>query len=108
MTQHSRDVSRRRLLFGGAAVGAATLLTACTSNETPAASTQTKAAGDGEGNNAPGKKVIIGFSAPAADHGWIGAIPPTPRRRPPRTPTWSSRRSTAARRSEAQRATLAR
>ena len=74
MTQHSRDLSRRRLLFGGAAVGAATLLTACTSNETPAASTQTKAAGDSAGNNAPGKKVVIGFSAPAADHGWMGAI----------------------------------
>ena len=26
------------------------------------------------GNAAPGKKVIIGFSAPAADHGWIAAI----------------------------------
>ncbi len=26
------------------------------------------------GNDAPGKKVVIGFSAPAADHGWIAAI----------------------------------
>ncbi|MFC7648021.1 substrate-binding domain-containing protein [Streptosporangium lutulentum] len=28
----------------------------------------------GRGNDAPGTKVVIGFSAPAADHGWIAAI----------------------------------
>ena len=70
MTQHSR----RRLLFGGAAVGAGVLLAGCTSNEqaTPTEA-QTKAA-DGGGNAEPGKRVKIGFSAPAADHGWIAAI----------------------------------
>ncbi|MEU6024042.1 substrate-binding domain-containing protein [Micromonospora sp. NPDC048871] len=70
MTQHSR----RRLLFGGAAVGAGVLLAGCTSNEqaTPTEA-QTKAA-EGGGNAEPGKKVTIGFSAPAADHGWIAAI----------------------------------
>ncbi|GGM65499.1 sugar ABC transporter substrate-binding protein [Micromonospora sonchi] len=70
MTQHSR----RRLLFGGAAVGAGVLLAGCTSNEkqTPTEA-QTKAA-DGGGNAEPGKQVTIGFSAPAADHGWIAAI----------------------------------
>ena len=26
------------------------------------------------GNDEPGDKIIIGFSAPAADHGWMGSI----------------------------------
>ena len=74
MTQHRGDMSRRRLLFGGAALGAGTLLAACTSNEAAPTAAQTKAAEASGGNNAPGKKVVIGFSAPAADHGWIAAI----------------------------------
>lgn len=61
------------------------LLAACTSNA-PAASTTTSEAtsagsasqaastGAAGGNDAPGEKVVIGFSAPAADHGWMGAI----------------------------------
>ncbi|MGN9775348.1 substrate-binding domain-containing protein [Micromonospora sp. H33] len=73
MTQHSRDLSRRRLLFGGAAVGAGVLLAGCTSNEEQPTEAQTKAAATG-GNAEPGKRVVIGFSAPAADHGWIAAI----------------------------------
>jgi ribose transport system substrate-binding protein len=74
MTQHSRDVSRRRLLFGGAAVGAGVLLAGCTSNEAQPTEAQTKAAAAPGGNSEPGKRVTIGFSAPAADHGWIAAI----------------------------------
>ncbi|MEU9510090.1 substrate-binding domain-containing protein [Micromonospora sp. NPDC048170] len=74
MTQHSRDMSRRRLIFGGAAVGAGVLLAGCTSNETQPTEAQTKAAAAPGGNNEPGKRVVIGFSAPAADHGWIAAI----------------------------------
>jgi ribose transport system substrate-binding protein len=68
------DVSRRHLLLGGAAVGAGALLTACTSNaEQP--NTQTNSGGGAsDPNSSPGKKVTIGFSAPAADHGWIAAI----------------------------------
>ena len=61
------------MLFGGAAVGAGALLAGCTSNETAPTAAQTKAAATGA-NAAPGKKVTIGFSAPAADHGWIAAI----------------------------------
>jgi ribose transport system substrate-binding protein len=68
----STTVSRRGLLLGGAAVGGVTLLAACTGNETPT-TTQTVAAGNNP-NAAPGKAVTIGFSAPAADHGWIAAI----------------------------------
>lgn len=65
--------TRRGLLLGGALIGAGALAAGCTSNETddPNAN-QVKVAG---GENAkPGKAVTIGFSAPAADHGWIAAI----------------------------------
>jgi ribose transport system substrate-binding protein len=75
MTDRVGDLSRRRLLLGGSAVAAGVLLTGCTSNEkdnTQNAGDQTKVAA---GKNAePGKNVTIGFSAPAADHGWIAAI----------------------------------
>ncbi|MFI7427490.1 substrate-binding domain-containing protein [Micromonospora sp. NPDC049836] len=67
------DLSRRRLLFGGAALSAGVVLAGCTSNEQAPTAAQTKAAAAG-GNSEPGKKVTIGFSAPAADHGWIAAI----------------------------------
>jgi ribose transport system substrate-binding protein len=69
------NLSRRRILFGGAAVGAGAVLTACTSN-TPQENTQvnTNQDSDANPNAAPGQKVVIGFSAPAADHGWIAAI----------------------------------
>ncbi|MEV8507977.1 substrate-binding domain-containing protein [Actinoplanes sp. NPDC051475] len=68
------DLSRRRILFGGAAVGAGALLTACTSN-TPSENTQINNQNSGNNKNAePGQKVVIGFSAPAADHGWVAAI----------------------------------
>jgi ribose transport system substrate-binding protein len=64
----------RRLLLGGALLGAAAgLSAACTSNETPN-NAQTKGADANNPNTQPGKNVTIGFSAPAADHGWIAAI----------------------------------
>jgi ribose transport system substrate-binding protein len=68
-------LSRRRILFGGAAVGAGAVLTACTSNSpdnTAQVNTNTDASANP--NAAAGEKVVIGFSAPAADHGWIAAI----------------------------------
>jgi ribose transport system substrate-binding protein len=74
MAKINPDLSRRRLLLGGAAVGAGALLTACTSNEAAPTPAQTKDTGAAGGNAAPGQKVVIGFSAPAADHGWIAAI----------------------------------
>jgi len=70
---------RRRLLMqAGAITAAAALFAACTSNEAPPEE-------GGGSNNAPapvavsdndetGEKVTIGFSAPASDHGWMGAI----------------------------------
>jgi ribose transport system substrate-binding protein len=68
-------LSRRRILFGGAAVGAGAVLTACTSNA-PANDAQVNTNSDASANPnaAAGQKVVIGFSAPAADHGWIAAI----------------------------------
>ncbi|MBB5872545.1 ribose transport system substrate-binding protein [Allocatelliglobosispora scoriae] len=72
MTQRN-FVDRRKLLLGSVGIGAAAALAACTSNE-PATTAQTKGPAAGTGNDAPGKKVVIGFSAPAADHGWIAAI----------------------------------
>src|SRR4029079_5845965 len=45
------------------------------SNEQTPTNTQTKGPDNGANpNSAPGKAVTIGFSAPAADHGWIAAI----------------------------------
>jgi len=58
-------------------------LSACTSNEAPApsespssssSSSNGSGSGGGNPNDAEGEKVVIGFSAPAADHGWMGAI----------------------------------
>ncbi|WP_433256915.1 ABC transporter substrate-binding protein [Streptosporangium sp. CA-135522] len=72
----SNPLARRGFLVGGAVVGAGALVTACTGNQ-PAASTAPAAAPAGApagGNDAPAAPVVIGFSAPAADHGWIAAI----------------------------------
>jgi ribose transport system substrate-binding protein len=66
-------LSRRNILLGGAAVGAGVALTACTSND-PGTNAQVKTDTSGNANAAAGAKVVIGFSAPAADHGWIAAI----------------------------------
>jgi ribose transport system substrate-binding protein len=64
----------RRLVLGGALLGAAAgLSAACTSNATPN-DAQTKGNDNNNPNAQPGKKVTIGFSAPAADHGWTAAI----------------------------------
>ncbi|HEY0637357.1 MAG TPA: substrate-binding domain-containing protein [Pseudonocardiaceae bacterium] len=70
------SVGRRGFLLGGAALGAGAVLTACTSNTPENESTGNGAnVQQGGGDNAqPGKAVTIGFSAPAADHGWIAAI----------------------------------
>jgi ribose transport system substrate-binding protein len=72
----SAGPDRRRFLAVTGLVGAGALLTACTSNEPPAADTNSgQQAGPGNNANAaPGQTVTIGFSAPQADHGWIAAI----------------------------------
>ncbi|MBP2703378.1 ABC transporter substrate-binding protein [Microbispora sp. RL4-1S] len=73
----TNNPGRRGFILGGAVIGAGALVTACTSNE-PAQSAATTApaaaAAPAGGNDQPGTPVTIGFSAPAADHGWIAAI----------------------------------
>ncbi|MBK5248059.1 MAG: substrate-binding domain-containing protein [Actinomycetales bacterium] len=71
---------RRRLMLGAAGLTAVATLTAgCTSNTPAPDPNQTTTAAGGGGsegnpNSEPGDTVVIGFSAPAADHGWMGAI----------------------------------
>ena len=70
-----RSLGRRGFLSGALAVGAGTALAACTSNTPPpAAAPATAPAGGAGASTEPGRPVTIGFSAPAADHGWIAAI----------------------------------
>ncbi|MDT0165693.1 substrate-binding domain-containing protein [Actinotalea sp. AC32] len=70
--------SRRRWwLTAGSVLAGAVLVTGCTSNtpeptETEDAAEQAPLASGT--NDEPGDTVRIGFSAPAADHGWMGAI----------------------------------
>ena len=69
------SASRRHLIFGGAALAGGAVLAGCTSNDTSNNNADNGAqVKTGSSNDAPGKAVTIGFSAPAADHGWIGAI----------------------------------
>ncbi len=68
---------RRRRTLAAAAVLSVAFLTACTSNapaeedEGGGGDTAAQAVSD---NDEAGEQVVIGFSAPAADHGWMGAI----------------------------------
>jgi ribose transport system substrate-binding protein len=73
----SHHTARRRLHTSGALLAAGLLLVGCTSND-PADS-----GGDGGGgsearaasaNDDTGETVTIGFSGPAADHGWLNAV----------------------------------
>jgi ribose transport system substrate-binding protein len=65
-------MSRKLLITAGASLAVAGLLAGCTAgtgetNTGPDESTV-------EGNEATGDTITIGFSGPAADHGWLGAI----------------------------------
>ena len=62
-----------------ATAAAAALIAGCTSNvpqqtEAPPPASPAAPVPPAEGNDAPGDMVTIGLSAPAADHGWMGAI----------------------------------
>ena len=67
------SLHRRGFLAGALAVGAGAALSACTSNTPPPAAAPAAAPSAGASAE-PGRAVTIGFSAPAADHGWIAAI----------------------------------
>ena len=75
MEIYQKAVGRRGILIGAAGLGAGGLLTACTGNDkNDDKGGKAQTAGASNANTAPGKTVTIGFSAPAADHGWTGAI----------------------------------
>ncbi|MGX9229426.1 substrate-binding domain-containing protein [Streptomyces albus] len=65
--------SRRNMLFGTAAAGAALFAAGCTSNENNDGGGE-KSAGAQVADSKQGKKVTIGFAGPQADHGWLNAI----------------------------------
>jgi ribose transport system substrate-binding protein len=77
--KQGNGVNRRGFLISAAGVGTGAILAGCTGNsakavKTTAAASSGAAAGPSSGTDTPGKTVTIGFSAPAADHGWTGAI----------------------------------
>ena len=77
MAQSPTNLGRRGFLAGAGALGAGVVLAGCTSNNDKSDAAATKPANVGAGgtdNDKPGKAITIGFSAPQADHGWIGAI----------------------------------
>jgi ribose transport system substrate-binding protein len=80
MSLRSTTLKSRKRFATGLVAGVAVLsLAACTSNssdgdDTEDASADTTAAAPAGSNDEPGDKVVIGFSAPAADHGWMGSI----------------------------------
>ncbi|SFB58660.1 monosaccharide ABC transporter substrate-binding protein, CUT2 family [Amycolatopsis marina] len=74
MTEHGSILARRGFLLGAAGLGAGAVLAGCTSNEAPQDEGSPQAGGAQGSNAEPGPPVTIGFSAPAADHGWMAAV----------------------------------
>src|SRR5688572_417695 len=76
MSLHASSPLRRILMTSGALLAASTMLVACTSNEPESKDNgdSTAAANAGSSNDDPGDTVVIGFSGPQADHGWLAAI----------------------------------
>ncbi len=71
------NLGRRQLFLGAAIVAGGAVVAGCTSNDPQAVEGEgdKKAAEQPRaGADKPGRPVTIGFSAPAADHGWIAAI----------------------------------
>src|SRR5688500_9085403 len=62
---------RRSLAIVGAFAATALVLSACTNSDDGGGSAVSNQGGE---NDEAGKKIRIGFSAPAADHGWMSAI----------------------------------
>ncbi|SOC53821.1 substrate-binding domain-containing protein [Ornithinimicrobium cerasi] len=77
----ARTTRVRRASRAAAVLSAVALLAACTGNteaevsgEDDEGQASEEAAPAPGGNDETGETVVIGFSAPAADHGWMGAI----------------------------------
>ena len=72
------SMNRKRFATGLVAGIAVLAMTACTSNsdnsDDNSNDESSPAAAPAGGNDELGDKVVIGFSAPAADHGWMGSI----------------------------------
>jgi ribose transport system substrate-binding protein len=72
-----RTLRKRLLIVGGASLATIGLLAGCTPGDTGSAGGEDVAEptqATVEGNEETGETVVIGFSGPAADHGWLGAI----------------------------------
>jgi ribose transport system substrate-binding protein len=67
-----RTSRARAFVMAGASLAVAGLLAGCTAGG--AESSVTENQNSAEENSASGDTVVIGFSGPAADHGWLGAI----------------------------------
>jgi ribose transport system substrate-binding protein len=65
---------RRRGLALIGAFAAATLVLGACGNSSDGGDSSSNVGKSNTDNDKSGKKVVIGFSAPAADHGWMGAI----------------------------------
>lgn len=70
------ELRRRWMLTAGAILASVALVAGCTGNTSKNDSTDDGGDGttSGVANDESGDTVTIGFSAPAADHGWMGAI----------------------------------
>ena len=63
---------RKMLITTGALLAVGALITGCSSDSGGGSAQPSNASS--EGNAAVGDEVVVGFSGPAADHGWLGAI----------------------------------
>ncbi|MDH6181906.1 ribose transport system substrate-binding protein [Microbacteriaceae bacterium SG_E_30_P1] len=70
----SRTVSRKLLIAAGASLATVGLLAGCAAGTPTDTGTETGGGESTGGNDETGDTVVIGFSGPAADHGWLGAI----------------------------------
>jgi ribose transport system substrate-binding protein len=70
----SRPTKRPFRLVCGVAAAALVVLTGCTSNASESDSGSNEEPQAVSANDDPGETVTIGFSGPAADHGWLAAI----------------------------------
>ncbi len=72
---HIRMPRRQRVLYSvGALVATGALLMGCTSNDPDDGSSDEGSSNAASDNDEPGDEVVIGFSGPEADHGWLAAI----------------------------------
>lgn len=72
---YASSARQARTVGTGVVAGLAALsLAACTGNTPAQPADKAPVQAQSGSNDAAGKKVVIGFSAPAADHGWMAAI----------------------------------